>query len=115
MTIETRDEEIPTGHGETVTVTVVDCCSCEQTVPLESTALAVVMDENEYDNDYRSFSKYKSSRGKHEEGRLCENCRNNPIKWPMRQWLNGEVQALGFFILGLFLGGMFFYSVMAGI
>jgi len=40
-----RTEEVPTEHGETVEVEVVDCCSCKQTVPVERTALAVVMDE----------------------------------------------------------------------
>jgi len=38
-----RTEEVPTEHGETVEVEVVDCCSCKQTVPVERTALAVVM------------------------------------------------------------------------
>jgi len=109
MTVETRDEEIPTGHGETVNVEVVDCCSCEQTTPVEKTALVVVMDYDESDKRYSNSTEWESSEGNYEEGRICERCRSEPIKWPDRYWINAS---LGGLIWGLIFGAMLTYTLM---
>jgi len=50
-------------------VTVVDCCSCEQTVPLESTKLTVVFDGGVKWKDYSHKQTYKAY-GDCTEGRL---------------------------------------------
>jgi len=104
MAIETRDEEIPTGHGETATVTVVDCCSCEQTVPLESTKLTVVFDEGVQKKNYSHKQIYKTY-GDYTEGRLCERCEDDPIGWPA--FIDDTEQKIGMILmclLSVFLG-----------
>lgn len=104
----TRTEEIPTGHGNTATVEFVDCCSCGNTVPVESTALAVVMDEDESDTDYNNYTTWKVKHGSYEEGRLCQYCREDPVRWPVPK-INDIVwvfSALLTFIMGMIAGGM---------
>jgi len=99
MTVETRDEEIPTGHGETATVTVVDCCSCEQTVPLESTKLTVVFDGEVKTKNSHTYKRYKAYGG-YTEGRLCERCEDDPIGWPA--FIDNEEKQVAMLFMCLF-------------
>lgn len=101
-----RDEEVPTGHGATASVTVVDCCSCEQTVPFESTAFIAVVDERKTNYEGSLYI------DKADTGRLCEQCRPDPITFPESVKYNRTELAL--VVLGMTLGMVVSVTLMVG-